>query len=301
MKPTQKIGLFVTLTLCAAFLLINFLKGNDFLQGSHTFYSEFEAVEGLTPASPVYIRGYKAGSLKGIEFDPGTGLFRLKISVKEEFRIPADSRTEIFSSDLLGGKAVRILYGQSPETAPDGSTLPGSIGSDLLTALGGSIGSLSGKLEELATSLQNTLQGIDELLNAENRQAVGSTLRELQASAASLSAIAGQLEEAAPEIRETAGHAASLSARLDSGAVRLGAVLSNAEQISDELAQAGLGETVLSIRSLLDRLQDPGGTTGRLMQTDSLHRAVLTLAGDLDSLVRKIEKNPKKYLKISVF
>lgn len=37
------------------------------------------------------------------------------------------------------------------------------------------------------------------------------------------------------------------------------------------------------------------------MHNDSLHHSVVGLVGSLDSLIQKIEENPKKYLKISVF
>ena len=52
---------------------------------------------------------------------------------------------------------------------------------------------------------------------------------------------------------------------------------------------------------MLVKLQDPDGTIGKLMTTDSLHNSVNTLVNNIDSLIQKISNNPKKYLKISVF
>jgi len=40
---------------------------------------------------------------------------------------------------------------------------------------------------------------------------------------------------------------------------------------------------------------------GKLMATDSLHRAVNNLLQDVDILVQRITENPKKYIKVSVF
>ena len=58
---------------------------------------------------------------------------------------------------------------------------------------------------------------------------------------------------------------------------------------------------LVSFRALLDKIQDPDGSLGLLMNDNSVYDSLDTLLDDVDSLVRKIEANPKKYLRISVF
>jgi len=48
-------------------------------------------------------------------------------------------------------------------------------------------------------------------------------------------------------------------------------------------------------------MQNPNGTIGKLLTTDSLHNSINSLVTDLDNLIESINKNPKKYIKISVF
>ena len=71
-----------------------------------------------------------------------------------------------------------------------------------------------------------------------------------------------------------AGSISPVAAGLDSAAASAGNTLANAEEITAGLRDAGLGAAV-----------------------DSITR----LSNDLDSLIRGIKEDPKKYIKISVF
>ena len=69
----------------------------------------------------------------------------------------------------------------------------------------------------------------------------------------------------------------------------------------DSLTQADLDGLVNSFKSLVDNINDPDGSVGKILKNDSIYNSVDSLLIDVNSLVRKIQENPKKYLKISVF
>jgi phospholipid/cholesterol/gamma-HCH transport system substrate-binding protein len=71
--------------------------------------------------------------------------------------------------------------------------------------------------------------------------------------------------------------------------------------VVDSLSKADLDGLVSSFKSLLDNVNDPDGSLGKLMKNDSVYNSVDSLLIDINSLVNKIQENPKKYLKISVF
>ncbi len=57
----------------AAVLLIwgyNFLKGQDILTQSRTFYAVYQNVSGLGKANPVFINGMQVGQVTQMYFDP---------------------------------------------------------------------------------------------------------------------------------------------------------------------------------------------------------------------------------------
>ena len=65
--------------------------------------------------------------------------------------------------------------------------------------------------------------------------------------------------------------------------------------------EADIKGLVSSVRNLLDSINDPDGTVGKLMSDDSVYNSVDSLLINIDGLVRKIQENPRKYIKISVF
>ena len=62
-----------------------------------------------------------------------------------------------------------------------------------------------------------------------------------------------------------------------------------------------LFRSVASFKELLTKVNDPEGTIGKLLVDDSVYNSVDELLGDVDVLVRKIQENPKKYIRISIF
>ena len=62
-----------------------------------------------------------------------------------------------------------------------------------------------------------------------------------------------------------------------------------------------LNEVMISFKEILAKVNDPDGTLGRILVDDSIYSSLDSLLCDVDELVRKIQENPKKYIKISVF
>ena len=56
-----------------------------------------------------------------------------------------------------------------------------------------------------------------------------------------------------------------------------------------------------ALKRLVDNINNPDGSVGRLLTEDDVYNSVDSLLTDIDDLISKIKENPKKYLKISVF
>jgi phospholipid/cholesterol/gamma-HCH transport system substrate-binding protein len=67
------------------------------------------------------------------------------------------------------------------------------------------------------------------------------------------------------------------------------------------VSEADINGVVTSFKELLDNVNDPDGSIGKLFNDSSVYNSVDSLLSDLNTLVSKIQENPKKYLKISVF
>ena len=77
--------------------------------------------------------------------------------------------------------------------------------------------------------------------------------------------------------------------------------IANVNKTAENLSAVRLQETVDKLNVMLEKLQSPNSTTGKLMGSDDLHNSVDSLLNEIDGLVKKIKDNPKKYIKVSVF
>ena len=82
---------------------------------------------------------------------------------------------------------------------------------------------------------------------------------------------------------------------------RADSTMTDIRSVSAGLAEADIASLVENLDSLLVKVRGTEGTVGRLINEDSVYNSVDSLVSDLDRLVRKIEENPKKYIRISVF
>ena len=58
-----KIGLFVVVIMVASFFLINYLRGEDIFNKEYEVVGRYPNVEGLVASSPVFVKGFKAGTV----------------------------------------------------------------------------------------------------------------------------------------------------------------------------------------------------------------------------------------------
>ena len=229
--------------------------------------------------------------------------YTVSASVSREFDIPEDSFIEIYSSDILGTKKLRVKMGTSGVMASSGDTLRGCMETDMLS-------SVTGGLDSLMRSIGTTVESVNLILNEENRAEFRLLLKRLNSTAGNLEKISAMLQSKSPDIETLLSNLSSISATLDSAATAISGTAANAEAITAspnaEAITASLNEADLkgmtdSIRSLAGRLQSPDGSIGKLMRSDSLYNTLTALSSDLDSLVNNIRKDPKKYIKISIF
>ena len=301
LNRSQKIGLFVVIALVALYASIKFLKGEDLFNSRRSFCTVTGSVEGLTVTSPVYIRGLKVGSIEKIEYNIQTDSFAITFNVKSEYKVADNSVAEIYSSDILGGKSLRIALGNSPETAKAGDTLAGTTETDTMSLLSEEIGPMKEQVSRLLDNMNTTFSNLNEILDEKARQDISASLSNLNSSLENLEEISGTINDITPQIKEVVQNMDSLSASLSGSAPQLQSIIENLDRVSGAIADADVAAAIKSVRELADRLQDPEGSVGKLLSTDSLHNSVDSLVMNLNNFVEKMSENPKKFIKISVF
>lgn len=293
-----KIGVFVVTVLTASFFLINYLRGKDIFNREMEISARYADVEGLVSSAPVYIRGYKAGKVTEVVYDSSSDDFMVTCSVIKEFRIPSDSRMMIYGVDIMGGKGIRIDLGTSSEMVADGAVLASSSEPSLLDGLASGVAPLLDKVGRTLDSLNVTVSSVNRILSDGN---ITRTLAHMERTMASVSAIASDLEGKSDELNAFVDNLAVLSSKFISISDKADTLMSDVSAAVSGINADDLRAVVSSFRTLLENINDPDGTIGRLLTDDSVYDSVDSLLNDVDTLVRKIQENPKKYIKISVF
>ncbi|HIZ88261.1 MAG TPA: MCE family protein, partial [Candidatus Coprenecus pullistercoris] len=293
MKKEVRIGVFALIIIAASLIMFEFLRGKDIFSRNSTYHIIYESVDGLGVSTAVTVGGFQAGSVTGIAYNRDTRDYTVTVGISRQFDIPEDSRMEVYSSDLLGTKKIRVVLGCSDISAASGDTLEGGFEADMLTSIAGSIGPVLTRLDTLVSGLNTTVASVNAILNEESRSDIRQAIARINRSAGELSSLLGALNESTPEINGIIGRLHSISMNVDSASASFTASAGNVETLTASLAEARIGETVDSLRSLVLKLQSPDGTVGRLLNDDSLYNAVTALACDLDSLVNGIKKDPK--------
>jgi len=296
-----RIGLFFLLVLIALYFVIQFLKGNDVFQGTATYYAVYPGVEGLAPTSPVSILGLKAGTIDRISYDQINRKMIVRMKLKKSYKIPAGSVADIYSADILGGKAVKIILSEETDFHRSGDTLVSSVQKDLITLLTGELVSLKEQIAGLISGLDTTVAHLNEILGTENKQEIREALASLNSSLHQFNGFIGTLNDNAPHIGSILGSVDTLGSKLNTGINDLNQTLVNLQALSLELKDAGLSETVNELTSLVKHLNNPGGSLGQVMNNPDLYNNITRVLGSVDSLVQRISDNPKKYFKITVF
>ena len=294
MRKEIKTGLFAVIVLAVALFMIEFLKGKDIFSRNNTYYIIYPSVEGLSVSTGVTVGGYAAGIVSNIAYNRQTMDYTVSASISREFEIPEDSYIEIYSADILGTRKLRVRMGSSSVMASSGDTLRGCMETDMIT-------SITGSLDSLMKSIGTTVESVNLILDEENRSEVRQLLKRLNNTAGNLDKVSAMLQSKSPDIETLLSNLSSISTTLDSAVTTISGTAANAEAVTASLREADLAGMTDSIRSLAGRLQDPDGSIGKLMDSDSLYNALTALSNDLDSLVNNIRKDPKKYIKISIF
>ncbi|MCQ2052119.1 MAG: MlaD family protein [Bacteroidaceae bacterium] len=289
MKKEFKIGLFTIAGLLLLILGISFLKGLDIFSKKRTYYMIFDDVQMLSTANQVFVNGYEAGRVSSIDFNynsPNNVIVGIDINPK--MNIPKDSYGKLESS-ILGDITIHLILGKDKEMLQDGDTIRGIIPINIFSELEEKI---VPELEELVSGVGNAISSINSFFGQKQidriMQDADYLIQELQRIAESFN------RETLSALPEIAGKADSLEEKL--------------LELIDNIQTDNLQETLANANSMLEqisilaeKLNDDKGSLGKFINQDNIHNNIDTLVESLNTLIDNIQKNPKKYMKISVF
>ncbi|MBU3927445.1 MAG: MCE family protein [Bacteroidetes bacterium] len=307
------IGLSFIVALVLFIWGFNFLKGNDIFGKETVYFSEYYQVNGLVNANPVMINGLRVGKVKDIYFNPDmSGRIIVSFTLSNDFPVPVNSVARIFSSDLMGSKAIDLVLGDSKQFALDGDTVKSQVEAGLMAEVNAQVQPIKKKAEDLLASMDTLVVAFQSIFNESARDNLKESFNNIRMTFENLENATGNIDNL---VVTESGRISSILIRLDSLALILSQnkqnfnqIISNFKLISDSLAQSdipatfsNINTTLADMQKLLSSIEQGKGTLGQLMVNDSLYNQLNNSAASLDSLLKDIRENPKRYVKFAVF
>lgn len=309
-----KIGIVVVFAIAAFIWGLNFLKGTNLFSQKYFLYAVYPKIDGLIPANPILVNGYKIGQINNIQLIKKDGKYAVlvKFLLTEDVQIPKKSIAKAVSSDLLGSKAVEIIYSESSEFVTNGDTLLSEIEESLKSSVDKRIAPLQAKAENLISSIDSVMTVVNSVLNAKTRENLDKSFESVRKAILTLEQTAYKLDDLVgsekAKISSILTNLNSIANNLSNNNEKINKILTNFSNISDSLAKSQLKSAIANadksmqeLNVLLAGINSGQGTLGKLAKNDTLYMNLNKSSADLDKLLKDLRYNPERYIHFSVF
>lgn len=309
-----KIGAVVICAIAAFIWGLNFLKGYDILSRKNVLYAVYPQIDGLIEANPLMVKGYKIGQVNQITLIKKGGEYQVlvKFLITEDVKIPKHSIAKAVSSDLLGSKAVEIIYSNETEFVQSGDTLLAASEEDLKTAVDKRLTPLQKKAEGLLSSIDSVMVIVETVLNANTRDNLSKSFESIKKALTSLEQTSYKLDDLVAsekaKISSILSKLNTVAGMLEQNTGKIENIITNVSNLSDSLAKAQLKDaianadkTLKELNVLIAQINSGQGTLGKLAKNDSLYNNLNKASADLDKLMKDLRINPERYIHFSVF
>ncbi len=285
------VGIVTTIALGLGVVGSMFLARGGLLPG-YKMYSQFDWGSGLRQGQPVMLSGVSVGYVDAVDINR-SGKLLVTMRIYKKYKVPHGTTSKVAPNGVFGDMMVAMTpskptddYYAEGDTVPSGAPMVG-IG-EVLTK----VDSISQDLHALTRALRS------ELVDRGGLVEVRRTVTSANALIESLGAIA---ERQSAELTRTQQSIQRLAnsvdaAQVDSTLRGLGEVARNVNQLTTDLRG-----TTTQLNSVLAKLEKGDGSAGLLLNDPGMYRDVRSLLQRLDSLTMDFQKNPRKYINLTIF
>lgn len=294
-KAEIQVGLTVLVALAILIFGVAWLKEYTTQRDTRIYRVSFPQGGGLSPSDEVHVNGMRKGEVKDMRL-VGDHV-EVDLSLAREIPLTTESRVAIRNVGIMGERLIAVELSTKGREYRTDEIVPGvyepGLG-EMMGSIGGTVdavSSLSSQLNKIAESLTddgqlaktiNNFNSTSEELRlavSENRATLKATMSNFAAASNTAKSLTTGREA---ELRKTLDHFSNAAERLDHLSGRL-----------DSLSRV--------LNRMSARVEGGQGTLGKLVQDDKLYNELNASVQSLKTLIEEIKKNPRKYLKMSVF
>lgn len=308
-----KVGLISIFALIALYWGANYLSGSNVFESKRYFYAVYSQIDGLSESHPININGHQVGQIAEIYFHPdNSGRLMVKLAMIDDFAIPDNTKARIYSSGLLGEKAISLDIGNSTTMAQSGDTLISNIELSLTEEVNRQVAPLKDKAERLFASIDTVMILVSGFLNPETQDDFNKTFKSIKRSFTtlehSLELLDTTFANSQAGLTSSINNLAKVISTLESNRNQLDNIFKNLDSVTDSLAQIqfkqtfdALNSALVSAESVLTKVDKGEGSAGLVMNDPELYKNLEEATEQLNLLMLDIKYNPHRYLNFSVF
>jgi len=300
-----RIGILVIVTIGLFILGYGFLKGKRVFSSTKSYYVVYDRVGGLSESSHVFLSGYRIGYVEDIRFMEDMQHLQVTIRIDGKVSLAEGTQAKVFSSDIMGTRAVQLIQGNAPGVHTPGDTLVAGYEPDLVDEVKELVTPLTTRAEGMLASLDSVLMIFQVMLDDEFRGNFASTMSNLNTTVGSLRqsvhAADTMLTDSDSRINRIIDNLASISGNLEAGNEDIGKILNNFASVSDSLAQSELMSSINQLNELMEGINQGEGSLGKLATDKELYNNLENASHNLDLLLIELRENPGRFVHFSIF
>ena len=296
-----KIGIFVFIA-CALLLWATFQSGSFRFGKEEEITILFPSVGGLEEGAVVRLNGVPIGVVRDISLAPSGNEVSVKLGVKRgtRARLHQGASARITTVGFLAELYVELSGGNelAPPIQNDSQITPGLLADPamMMNKAKTMADTLDVMLSNLSTVSRSVAGGKGTIGRLTQDDRLYEQMVSLMHEATTLTSRMNENQEkVSARLISLAGTLDSLTYQMQHGNNTVAKLFT-----SDELHQR-LTSSTARLDSILSVVESGKGTFGRMMADTALYDDTKALVASMKRLMAEIEKNPKKYLKFSLF
>jgi phospholipid/cholesterol/gamma-HCH transport system substrate-binding protein len=301
-----KVGIFTFITIAIFILGFYFLKGTNLFVRKNVYYAVYERVDGLYKSNLIEINGFPIGRVGTMERDPESGKIVVELDLDKNVKVPKSDSTcaLLVSTDFLGSKKVKLVFGNSGVYMNDGDTISTLFKKDITEQLGSEIDPIMADVKKMLPGLDSTIGGIKLMFDVNDPRSLYTTLAKVNKA---IDGVNGILAANNSTIKLTLDNLQSFTDNLKKNNDKITHLLGNVDNLTDSLKQANLKETIenlnatiVQLKAMLTDINQGKGTIGKVVKSDELYTKVDSAIGNLNVLLKDVKARPYRYISINV-
>ena len=291
----MRVGLVVVVAVAILVVGIIWIKGIKFNQTKYRYSVIFPEVGTLKVGDPVSVSGVDKGKVKKIQLYQGDVLVTLDLST--DVVLKKDANFTVKNIGLMGERFVAVQTGYSDTLLDLSQPVRGHYDSG--------VSEVMGKMGEMIDQLGRLVANLEGVLGTKwSRESITQIIKNLKEISHDMNALLNRNKGKFDQTMDNLSHSsAELKKIIDENKEKLQTTVDNFGEASVKLDNVVtvLDTISISLKRLTSKIESGEGTLGQLVNDTTLYEQIKKTAQHVDDLILDIKKNPKKYLKVTVF